>query len=455
MGRILLVCACSLLLFVVCSCTRKDSAKLDEKQTTELHDLAVALTGFLNAGDEEAALTLMDDAMQKAMKGKIAQTWDDMARAGGAFIKTSSYQGFQASGYDIIEHTLEFENSTFIQRTVFNSKHLVSGLFFRAGQVEVATIETPDGVSDEVVSVDAGIGYPLSGMLTLPAKGTKVAVVLIHGSGPLDKDETVGVNKPFRDIAYGLAERGIAVLRYDKRTFAHRAKIIENAEAATRLTADEEIIEDAIAAYNLLKGRFERVYVLGHSLSGALLGEINAKGANYAGYIIMAGTPRKLYELSAEQNLLYAEEMRATGKTETAEQIKVMVQSELAKTDKIARMTDVEALKTENTIFTINAWYLRSLEGIDPIKQYLADGKPILILQGGRDRQINMTDFNMWQTGLIAHPNATFKLYPMLNHLMGEYKGAEVPFSQLFSHEYAQNTPVSPDVIRDIAEWIL
>ncbi|MDR3295371.1 MAG: lysophospholipase [Clostridiales Family XIII bacterium] len=317
------------------------------------------------------------------------------------------------------------------------------------------TTETPGGVTEEEVTVNAGSGYPLDGLLALPESGAKVALVLVHGSGPADKDETIGANKPFRDIAYALAGKDVAVLRYDKRTLAYGAEIAGDAEAMAKLTVYDETIYDAVAAVKLLKNRFEKVYVLGHSMSGGLLAEINASGAGCDGYIVMEGTPRKLYELSAEQNLLYADELEGDGKTDDAEQIRAFVRSELTKAAQLSALPDADALKAENAVFGMGAWYLRSFEGIDTLGLHLKDGKPVLVLQGGRDRQVTEKDFDLWKAGLSAHPDAAFKLYPALNHVMGEYQGETVPFSELVTREYAQSTPVSVDVTNDICDWIL
>jgi alpha-beta hydrolase superfamily lysophospholipase len=317
------------------------------------------------------------------------------------------------------------------------------------------TVTTPDGVVEEQVTVDAGSGYPLDGLLALPNGGARIALVLVHGSGPSDKDETIGANKPFRDIAYALAEKGIAVLRYDKRTFAYGAEIAADADVLARLTVYDETIYDAVAAVKLMKERFEKVYVLGHSMGGGLLAEIGANGADCDGYIVMAGTPRKLYEMSAEQNLLYADELEASGNAADAGQIRAFVQSEMTKAAQLAGLSDDDALKAENSVFTMSAWYLRSFESIDTLGLHLRDGKPIMVMQGGRDRQVTENDLALWQSGLSAHPAAKFKLYPTLNHLMGEYKGEEVPFAEIVTREYAQPTPVSADVTNDISEWIL
>ncbi|MDR3309876.1 MAG: hypothetical protein LBS90_00825, partial [Oscillospiraceae bacterium] len=460
--RLIAIASVIVLLFAFTSCSGAQTDKtapelqppLDDTRKGELHELADTLSGYMSVGDETSALAMMDATMQKAMKGKVAATWDRIAKQSGAFIETGGYTGFQSDGYDIIELTVLFENGSYVQRTVFNAENLVAGLFFRAGAVETEPAETPGGVTEERVTVDAGSGYPLDGLLTLPESGANVALVLVHGSGPADKDETIGANKPFRDIAYALAGKGVAVLRYDKRTLTYGAKIAGDADAMEKLTVYDETIYDAVAAVKLLKNRFEKVYVLGHSMSGGLLAEINANGANCDGYIIMEGTPRKLYELSAEQNLLYADELEGNGKTDDAEQIRAFVRSELTKSSQLSELPDADALKAENAVFGMSAWYLRSFEGINTLDLHLKDGKPVLVLQGGRDRQVPENDFDLWKSGLSAHPDAVFKIYPTLNHIMGEYKGETVPFSELVTREYAQSTPVSADVTDDIFDWI-
>src|SRR5437868_1155092 len=74
-----------------------------------------------------------------------------------------------------------------------------------------------DTFDEREVTVGKG-EWELPGTLGLPkGSGPFPAVVLVQGSGPQDRDETMGVNKPFQDIAWGLASNGIAVLRYDKR----------------------------------------------------------------------------------------------------------------------------------------------------------------------------------------------------------------------------------------------
>ena len=80
----------------------------------------------------------------------------------------------------------------------------------------------------EKIVIGENTKYPLQGLLTLPEDLTAPvpAVVFVHGSGASNMDEKVGKLTPFRDLAEGLAARGIASVRYDKRSFAHGLKMV-------------------------------------------------------------------------------------------------------------------------------------------------------------------------------------------------------------------------------------
>ena len=74
-------------------------------------------------------------------------------------------------------------------------------------------------------------------------------MVLLAGSGSLDRDETIGRNKPLKDVAWGLASRGVAVLRFDKVTYAHAAELRD----AREFTLSDEYLPQATAAVKLLQ----------------------------------------------------------------------------------------------------------------------------------------------------------------------------------------------------------
>src|SRR5262249_56452192 len=130
----------------------------------------------------------------------------------------------------------------------------------------------------------------LPGTLSLPRGRERVpAVVLVHGSGSHDRNEAIGPNRPFQDLAQGLASRGIASLRYEKRTKVYP----ERFAAAHRFTVREETMEDAAAAVALMLGRAEvdagRGVLGGHSLGGTLAPRLALEEPRIAAIIILAG----------------------------------------------------------------------------------------------------------------------------------------------------------------------
>jgi hypothetical protein len=210
------------------------------------------------------------------------------------------------------------------------------------------------------------------------------------------------------------------------------------------LTVDEETADDAAASADLLKALPEmagkKIFLLGHSLGGMLASYIGTKTDSLSGYILMAGSPRKLWELIADQNALVAAELSEADADAAAQ----MVAQELVKAKNLTALSDDETLKPENAVFRIDAAAL-----------HLGDGKPLLVLQGENDRQVMKEDFILWQQKLAEHPDAQFILYPELNHLFGDYDGETPPYLQMMGVEYSQRTPVADIVIADIAAWVV
>ncbi|MGH7583941.1 MAG: alpha/beta hydrolase family protein, partial [Gemmatimonadales bacterium] len=152
------------------------------------------------------------------------------------------------------------------------------------------TTPLPVGLHQRDITVPGPV--PLPGTLTLPAgSGPFPIVVLVHGSGANDRDETIGPNKPFRDLAWGLAERGIAVLRYDKRGYVRPAWF-----AGRNFTVDDETVQDALSALTLARALPEAdstsSFLLGHSLGAIMAPRIAKADGKVAGLIIMAGATR-------------------------------------------------------------------------------------------------------------------------------------------------------------------
>ena len=308
-------------------------------------------------------------------------------------------------------------------------------------------------MTEKQVTIGEGGKYPLNGILSLPDNcASKVpAVVLVHGSGSHDKDETIYGNKPFRDIAAYLPTKGIAVLRYDKRTFVYGKQMVKEKDFSS-FTVKDEMMEDAILAANLLRNENgidpNRVYIAGHSLGGMLAPRIDAEGGNFAGLIILAGSPRSLTDIMKSQN---EELMPQLGKL-----LQMLAKKQFAsfgkKIDAINSMTEEEAKKTK-FIGRNYMWYLKEMNE-HPVADYLkAIEKPVLILQGGKDFQVTVEkDFALYQQICGGKQNIHFKLYPELNHLFMKSLYGRI---KDVKKEYKAPQNVDPAVLDDIAGFIL
>ena len=306
-------------------------------------------------------------------------------------------------------------------------------------------------MTDEKIVIGVGTKYPLNGMLTIPdeTNGLLPAVVLVHGSGPSNMDGKVGNNYPFKDLAEDLAERGIAVLRYDKRTFVYGKEMRND----TGLSVKEETIEDAILAANFLRkdSRIDgnKIFIIGHSMGGMLAPRIDAEGGNFAGIIIMAGSPRKLEEIIMTQNNDVLISLNRFMKMIVRKQITALS----SKFNNIYNLSDEEAKSTKVLGKYVRAYYLKEM-GEHPSTNYLkALDKPVLILQGDKDFQVSLEkDFDGYKKLLGDTRNVTFKLYPNLNHLfMPSVYGETLKAKK----EYKVAQRMDKQVIKDVSEWIL
>ena len=286
--------------------------------------------------------------------------------------------------------------------------------------------------------------WPLPATLTRPLGVTSPPlVVLVHGSGPNDRDETLGPNTPFRDLAHGLATRGIAVLRYDKRTFAHKQKLVKDGLHKT-YTIKEEVLDDVLATLTKARGLSgidtNRLFVLGHSGGGSLAPLIAQRDGKLAGIILMAASSRPMEEVLREQ-LQYV-------KTADADQSEAVTKIE-KDVEKVFKGIKAGTARDDETVLGASVKYWKSWQTVDPARMAASiKGLPVLVLQGGRDYQSTQADLERFRTALRGRPNTLFHLYPDLNHLFQKGKGKAVP------KEYFQPGSVDQRVIEDIVRWV-
>jgi dienelactone hydrolase len=236
---------------------------------------------------------------------KLENLWSGILQQGGPVreVSPASLVQVTSTGAALVIVPIRFERMT-LDLKLSVADGMVAGIFFAPSEVPGQTWNAPAYVDRaKFTDVEVTVGSTptaLGGTLSLPKTAGKVtAVVLVHGSGPNDRDETLGPNRPFRDIAEGLVSRGIAALRYDKRTKVHPEQITPS------FTVREETIDDALAAVALLAQRKEidagRIVIVGHSLGGMLAPRIAEAGSGIAAVVIMAGATRPLPIIIAEQ----------------------------------------------------------------------------------------------------------------------------------------------------------
>ena len=393
------------------------------------------------------AVDCFDATMKAALPAeKLEQAWAGQLKEGGAFRALGAVRTQHAGPYEICFVGCQLEKKGITVQVVFGKDQKVSGLFFRPGEnvaYQAPGYVRPAQFQEKEVVVGAG-EWSLPGTLAIPVgKGPFPAVVLVHGSGPIDRDETVGGNKPFRDLAWGLASQGIAVLRYEKRTKQHASKL---AGALSGLTVKEETVADALAAVDLLRKTEgidkNRVFVLGHSLGGMLVPRIAAGDQGIAGFIVMAGAARPLEDMVLEQTqyqLSLQGELSPEAKKKLEE-----VRSQVAAVKALSRNDS-----SSSQVLGAPPGYWLDLKGYNPPTAAAKVTKPMLILQGEQDCQVSLTkDFPLWRQALADKKDAAFRSYPNLNHLFAEVKGKST------GEEYLEAGHVAENVVSDVAAFV-
>lgn len=404
---------------------------------------------WLLKGDYAAAHAAFTDEMKKALPADVLPAAMRQIHAMGALKAVLAPELAQVQGMTVVVLPAEFERAAINFQVTINQAGQVAGMYFRPRTASSAPWQAPPYARAgrfRAEEVTAGAGeWKLPGTLALPnGEGPFPGVVLVHGSGPNDRDETLGPNKPFRDLAEGLASRGIAVLRYEKRTRQYPAKLM----ALKSLTINEETVEDASAAVALLRGRPEidpkRVFVLGHSLGGYIAPRIAKAQPQPSGIIIMAGSTRAVEDIVVEQ-VAYLASLSETPSEAQTKQVEAL-KAAAERTRSLKPGADVPA---SELLFNTPAAYWLDLHRYNPVREASALTMPVLVLQGERDYQATMEDFAGWKKAFAGHKNATLRSYPDLNHLFQAGEGKSKPA------EYQKAGHVAPEVIDDVAKWVL
>ncbi len=391
---------------------------------------------------EEAHAYFSEEGKTKVTAENLKQFWANMEGRMGK-VKSIDAVGSKNQGeyYAItVSGEFQYDKQDFI--LLFDKTEKLVGMHLPPKAV---TYRSP-GYADSTLYKEKSTyiewpGHQLAAVITTPKDGNSFPIViLVHGSGPNDMDETIGPNKPFKDIAAGLAVNGIASIRYVKRT------VIYPNEFGKAYTVKEEVLDDALQAIALAKKvegvDTKQIYVLGHSLGGMLAPRIATLAPELKGIILAAAPARKLSDIIIEQNKYMVSQTK-----DTTAAMQKNLSDAIAEIEK-TRLTKLGKIKPDSLLLGLPATYWVDLNSYDQITVAKKLKQRIFVLQGGYDFQVPETDFNLWKEALSNNSNVSFKLYPDFNHLFSQQ---EAKGNML---QYQKPNNVEQRLIEDLSAWI-
>jgi dienelactone hydrolase len=389
----------------------------------------------LKIRDFESAVGKFDVALKGSLPvDQLTSVWDSETANLGGLMGWKIEKSASADGVDTRDVLIELDKGWLRGTLTINAQSLeIAGLFFKAVPKRVrsgpATYVDLNAFHAEKITIGTD-PYSLKGALTLPnGTGPFPGVVLLHDAGPQNLNSTIGPNHPFRDIADGLSSRGIAVLRFNKRTHQYK-KALKNVTSL-----DEDVILDALVAIQFLKARPEvdpnKVFLIGHGLGGRLAPEIATKAMPIAGLVLLA--PPGVHPLDSVLTQMRYLQVPA---------------DRIAEAEKAVAQYKSGKRSAGGKVVGIPTAYWQDLESRDGVAMAKNLAKPTLILRGERDYQTTAEDLAVWKQGLADLPGVEVNTIPELNHYFMKGQGKSMP------DEYETLGHVDLPVIEKIAEFI-
>ena len=398
----------------------------------------------------DSVYSLFDAEMKRKLDvSKIEGAWEQFVMMYGNVTSSDELRVEEVKSHFVTKRSVKLEKGKITLSVNFDSLAQIAGLFISPGEIPYTPAEyVKPELFTELRIEYGGILVKNSGRLSIPKSKTPMPVVIIvPGSGGIDKDCSIGPNKIYKDLAWGLASKGIAAFRYDKKTHHYLNKLLEDDSLGKEpFTVENEYLQDLEEIISAIAARKEinpnQIYIIGHSQGGYLIPMLNKKFKNIAGYISMAGTLREIPSLAIEQiEYINGSQKLASKDSGAMADLKEKMQNSTR-----ARIHSMTSNAQVMGPYTVDYW--KYLAAYHPEELALKINKPLYVLQGERDYQVKMLDFDIWKKTMQNKKQVSFKSYPTLNHLFIDGKGPSMP------KEYTQAGNMSEEVVNDIVNWL-
>jgi fermentation-respiration switch protein FrsA (DUF1100 family) len=393
---------------------------------------------------KEATLFFDESVQEKIPEQTLKEIWTGLNTSLGKFESSDVVQSKTQGEYFVVMMEGKFEKDSQRFLLAYNKAQKMVG-FYLQPKSTTGTYVRP-AYADTTLYAESeikikGLKNDLVGLLTVPKNAKNYPIVVfVHGSGPADMDETAGAVKPFKDLAAGLAGKGIASIRYVKRTLVFPNEFVGG------FTVKEEVLDDALKAVELARtvpgADKKQIYVFGHSLGGMLAPRLATLAPDLKGLILAEAPARKLTDIMADQNKYIFAQANDTTAASKKQLEDALVQVEKSRIFKAGNM------KPDSVVLGLPVAYWVDLNNYDQVATAKKLSKRIFVAQGGNDFQVPESDFKIWNTALAKKSNATLKFYPELNHLLTPQTEKGTP------KQYQTPANVSEVLVTDLAAWI-
>lgn len=434
---------------------RPDKEPGEAMTKEEAENRAKALFLLISRGRIDEAYARFGEKLKELLtKEKLKEQWEQASSRMGALLSMEAGKAKLKDGLLRVRLRAKLENASLDLTVAFTTEGKVDQLLMEP--IKPPSWQPPayaKTTSFDEVEITVGKGeLGLPGTLTLPRtdEAKRVpAVVLVHGFGPNDRDESIGSTRIFKDIAWGLASAGIAVLRYEKITSAHPREFFKKIGGPNRITIQNETIDDALKAVGLLHRHPridpKRIVYVGHGQGAQAAPRVCVQEPRLRGFVMMAGPARPSEDVVLDQ-LTYI----ASLDTPRAKKVKKMLPAvrEAVKRVKDPRLSpDIPNNKMPLGIPASMFLDLRK----NPLEKSAGScTRPLLVLQGEADFQATMEDLALLKRWFASNKQVRFKSYPRLGYTfidLGVVKARP-------EHYLTVGGNVAKEVVSDLVDFV-